>query len=504
MIRQQMKRMNGGRWSVLSLSVILVVAMAGDCPSTGDPMGNTNTNGNSNGNTNGNDNTGGSTSAAVKTRITLGSSGKIDIGDDLIVYGVGSDEAAVSSNQDAGVHYITPSQATSATAAGTTIPNSATLFGTRDFAVVGKKVALVRSTGAVSIYDTVSETLSDIPATQINVEPMVEANRPGQMRVDGAYVATINDENVVSDGNVIKVIDTSGATPSVISFPNPPDALSNPETTFEQLDIDATTMRVAAVSDNDVIYVFDIQNPNDAAIQLDLGVAANRDSFDGRSQFQFDNGTILYHQFPNVGDKLPGAGDNHAALINVDTDTITVFTENPTTANTPLAMKGDSFSYFLWREDADAGDENNSYRSAIGTMGDAPGATLASQSDRYDFRSTTLDTSAGTTVIPIEDCLDPKLIGYGATCAVTPDGSRWFIAGWGPVDRNFDYVQMSTGGVFTDFADPDGNTLTGSLMGSDVVCSDDAAAFRALRQDEDSGCLTDDEWVLGFIVFDRL
>lgn len=497
---QQLKQSVWGRWTALGLGVVLVIGMAGDCPSNGGPI----PNGNSNTNGNDNDNTGTSSDAVIKTQITLGASGKIDIGEDLIVFGVGSDEAAVSSNQDPGVHYLVPSMTTSATTAGTTIPNSASLFGTRDFVVTGRKVALVRSTGAVSIYDTQSETLSDIPSTQINVDPMVDANRPGQMRADGGYIATINNDNVVSDGNVIKVIDVTGATPTVISFPNPPDALSDPETSFDQLDIDAATMRVAAISDNDVIYVFDIQNPNAAAVQIDLGIAADRGSFDGRSQFQFDNGTILYHQFPDIGDRLPGLGDNHAALIDVDADTITVFDENPTTANTPLALKHGSFCYFVWRENADAGDENNSYRSAIGTVGDAPSATLASQSDRYAFRSTTIDTSAGSTVIPIEDCLDQKLIGYGATCSVTPDGSRWFIAGWGPVDRNFDYVQMSTGGVFSDFADPDGNTLTGSLMGSDVVCSDDAAAFRALRQEESSGCLTNDEWVLGFIVLDRL
>lgn len=487
------------RGTAFCLAAILVTAMAGDCPMNGTPGGNTNSN--SNDNTNGPNNSG---DAVVKTQITLGASGKIDIGDDLIVYGVGSDEAAVSSNQEAGIHYLIPSQATGATNAGTIIPNSASLFGTRDFAVARKKVGLVRSTGAVSIYDTESDTLADIPATSINVTSLVDANVPGQMRADGPYIATINNENVVTDGNVIKVIDTSGTTPNVISFPNPPDSLSNPETNFDQVDVDATTMRVAAVSDNDVIYVFDIMDPNAAPIELDLGIQADRGNFNGGSQIQFDNGYILYHQTPDIGDQLPGMGDDNAALINVDTDTITTFTENPTTSNTPLALKGDSFCYFVWREDADAGDENNSYRSAIGTMSDAPGATLASQFDRYDFRSTTIDTSAGSTVIPIEDCLDEKLIGYGATCAVTPDGSRWFIAGWGPVDRNYDYVQMSTGGVFSDFADPNGDTLTGALMGSDIVCSNDAAAFRALRQDASSGCLTDDEWVLGFIVFDRL
>lgn len=481
------------------LAAVLITAMAGDCPMDSGVPGD---------NTNGNDNTGGqnSSDAIIKTLITLGSSGKIAIGEDLIVFGVGADEAAVSSNQDAGVHYLRPSVITNQTAAGMTIPNSASLFGTRDFAVAGKKVALVRSTGQVSIFDTVSESLSDIPSTEINVTPMSSTNLPGQMRSDGPYVATINNENVVTDGNVIKIIDTSGATPTIISFPNPPDALSNPELNFDQVDVDATTMQVAAVSDHEVIYVFDIQNPNVAPIEIDLGLGTDRGSFNDGSQIQFDNGHILYHQVPDIGDKLPGQGDDQAAVLNVDTDTITTFTENPTTSNTPLAMKGDSFLYFVWRENADAGDENNSYRSAIGTMNDAPASTLASQSDRYDFRSTQVSTaSAGNeTTFSQSQCLDQKLIGYGATGCVTPDGSHWFVAGWGPIDRNFDYVQMSTGGAFTDFEDPEGDTVTGALMGSDIVCSDDAAAFRALRETPSAGCITDAEWVLGCIVLDRL
>jgi len=87
---------------------------------------------------------------------------------------------------------------------------------------------------------------------------------------------------------------------------------------------------------------------------------------------------------------------------------------------------------------------------------------------------------------------------------ILEDGSRWFLAGWRSVDRLFDYVLMSTGGVFSDFEDPEGNTLTGSLMGTDIVCGENVVAFRGLRETEDSNCLTTEDWVISFIIPDRL
>ncbi|NOX57835.1 MAG: hypothetical protein GXP29_03135, partial [Planctomycetes bacterium] len=138
--------------------------------------------------------------------------------------------------------------------------------------------------------------------------------------------------------------------------------------------------------------------------------------------------------------------------------------------------------------------------------GNAPAATLASQLDRYPFRATTvnLTSSAGPTFSQ-EDCLtNQKLIGYGATVCVTPDGTRTFTGGWRTPDTNYDYIQMSTGAVFSDFADPEGTTVTGSLMGVDVVCSADVVAFRGLRQGGDTGCITIDDWVISFIRIDEL
>ena len=494
------------KWGIFALAVIMFTSIAAECPMDGGNGMGGGMGGMGDGGDGGMGGGGDSTGAIVKTQMTVGSAGKIAVGDDLVVFGIGSDEAAVTSNQDAGVHYFSPADVDNTTDSVDMVPNSGTLFGTRDFAVAQKKIALTRSTGAVSIFDTETATLEDIAITDIAVAQMGGANEPGQMRVANQYIATINNANTVTDGNAIKVIDISGATPTIISFPNPDDAIGDPETNFDQIDIDATTMQVAAVADSDIIYVFDINNPNAAPIELDLGINAARDGFRGAQQMVFRNGKILYHQNPSPSNTLPGNGDVHAAIIDVDTDTITRYTDNPTTANSRLAMSDTTAMYFVWREDADMGDENNSYRSAIGPVADTPDATLASQSDRYALRTTQVSTvsAGGETTFPQAQCRDEKLIGYGATCCVTPDGARYFLAGWGPIDRNFDYVQMSTGNAFMDFADPDGDTLTGALMGSDIVCNDDVAAFRGLREEPSAGCITDATWVVSFIKIDEL
>ncbi len=127
------------------------------------------------------------------------------------------------------------------------------------------------------------------------------------------------------------------------------------------------------------------------------------------------------------------------------------------------------------------------------------GLTLASQFDTYALRPSNFDFEP----ITQEDCFDdPKLIGYGSSMCITPDGSRWFLAGWGPIDSTWDYLQMSTGGAFEDFEDPEGNTTSGSVMATDVSCSANVVAFRVLRETPDSNCLTNEEWVVGFILLD--
>ena len=505
-----------------------LMALGTGCPATGGGGGgggggdnvNDNTGGNTNDNSGGNtnDNAGGNTNdntndngssllpAIVKTQIIVGNGGKIAVGDDLLVYGVGSDEDETSAfaryNQPAGVHFLIPSEADLNTTGGTMITGSDVLFGHRDFAVAGKKVALVRSTNAVSVYDTVTGELVDISPADITLHPLsVTQDSPGHMVADGHYIATINNTGfyggtAVSDGNAIKVIDVSGAVPNVISFPMPASFGEND--TFDQVAIDADAMQVAALGAND-LFIYDIADPTAAPTQFDFGFGTDNGLIGQDVQIRLDGGYVIFHEDSDF--------DPVVSLFDITSGSVTPFIDNPTQDGARVAIDGGRFAYFLLRENADQeeGGGSTNVRSAIGTVATAPAATLASQLDHYGFRPSVVDLSSSAgPVFTQDDCLHSKLIGYGSRVCITPDGAYTFLADWSSPDSNFGYVHMSTGGAFTDLADPELTTVTGSLMGSDIVCSAETVAFRGLRQAGDSGCITTVDWVIGFIRVDEL
>ena len=198
---------------------------------------------------------------------------------------------------------------------------------------------------------------------------------------------------------------------------------------------------------------------------------------------RFEGDWILFHENSEF--------DSRVSLLNVADGTVTPFSNNPTQRDAPVALAGGSFAYFQFREEADAiFGASTVFRSAIGRVSDAPNSTLAGQFDAIGS-----DTP---------DCVDDGNAGYGSTLAVTPDGSRWFLAGEGPVDRVMEHLQMSTGGAFEPFEDTEGDTQTGTVMATDVSASSNTVAFRALRQVRGAGCMTIDDWVIGFIILDRL
>lgn len=394
------------------------------------------------------------------------SSGKLAVGDDLIVWGLPGQS----------VYYLVPSTATQATSAGNEIPNSGLLYGYRNFAVAGKKVVLVRSNNEVAVFDTVAGGAPvDIPGGDITLHPLpVAANEPGHMTADGDLVATINDTTEVTDGNAIKVIDVSTSTPTVINCAFPTGFLG----TFAQVAVDAGTRQVAGYGRNpgESIFVWDLNNPTVQPTEFDLFGPGVKTSV----QIQMDGGYILYRQ----------ASEDTTALLNLGDDSVTPFTkESEFAVTSPVALNGGSFGFFVAEESADSiFGASAVHRSATGAVGDAPGATLASQV---------------ANITPGVDCGGQMgRYGYGSKIAITPDGNRWFLSGTGPIDDNLEYLQMNSGTGWQLFADAE--TLSGWVTATDVVCSADTVAFRALRQQVSSGCLTDDEWVLGFIVLNRL
>ncbi len=376
------------------------------------------------------------------------------------------------------MYYLVPSTADADTTAGTMIPHSDLLFGFRDFAVAGKKVVLVRSTNEVAVFNTVTggEPV-DIPGGDITLHSLPsDANAPGHMMADGRLVATINDVSAVTDGNAIKVIDLSGSTPAIISCAQP----TNFEATFMQVAVDATARRVVAYAKNpdETIYVWDLNNPATQPTAWELSEA---DGVRSGVQIQLDGNYVLYRT---------GALNGTTGLLNITNGNVTTFTKKSEYAvNSPVALNGGKFAFFVAQETADSiFGAAVIHRSAIGAVGDAPGATLASQ----------------TTEIPVQsNCIQQAVpYGYANTMTITPDGTRWFLSGTSYIDFDIEYLQMNEGDGWELF--PDEETLSGWLMASDVACSNDTVAFRALRQKVSSGCLTTDQWVLGFIVLDRL
>ena len=432
--------------------------------------------------------------ALVKTHIVMDSNTLImrpKAGDDLIVWG-----------DEEGVYYIVPSETDSEATAPIEIPEGAR-YAWNHFAVSGKKVLMVSDLGEIRIYHTVTGESRDFGAADGIVLDNIQLTTdtmPGLTQASGDLFVTVNDEFTITDGATVKVIDVAGDDPAgwtVIPIPNPEDAFG-PIEEFDQVAVDAGTRRVLGEA-NDDLYVWDIDAPEAEPTFIDLGIATGLGGINDRAQLQFEGDYALYHQDP---DDFPlGLGNYNAALLNVVDGSLTIFSNNPSMQHVPVEMAGGSFFYTQWKESLDEqSGSGQSFRSAIGLLDDAPASTLASQFDTYDLQPSVFDFDP----ITQEECFDdPKLIGYGSSACITPDGSLWFIAGEGPIDSYLDYLQVSEGGEFTDFADPD--TLSGSVMATDVTCSDNVVSFRALRQVDDGlGCSADNEWVVGFIIIDRL
>ena len=433
--------------------------------------------------------------ALIKTHIIMDDNTLImrpKAGDDLIVWG-----------DEEGVYYIVPSETDSEATAPIEIPEGAR-YAWNHFAVSGKKVLMVSDLGEIRIYHTVTGESRDFGAADGIVLDNIQLTTdtlPGLTQASGDLFVTVNDEFTITDGATVKVIDVAGDAPAgwtVIPIPNPEDQFG-PIEEFKQVAVDAGTRRVLGEANND-IYVWDIDDPGAGpAFFVDLGVNTGLGGVNDRAQLQFEGDYVLYHQDP---DDFPlGLGMNNAVLLNVVDGSLTIFGNNPSMQHVPVEMAGGSFFYTQWKESLDEqSGSGQSFRSAIGLLDDAPASTLASQFDTYDLQPSVFDFDP----ITQEECFDdPKLIGYGSSACITPDGSLWFIAGEGPIDSYLDYLQMSEGGEFTDFADLD--TLSGSVMATDVTCSDNVVSFRALRQVDDGlGCSADNEWVVGFIIIDRL
>jgi hypothetical protein len=357
--------------------------------------------------------------AAVKTNIDVHNGGRLEVGDDVLVYGFGG---------FSGVDYIVPSAGDTA---GRGIPNGDN-FQAGSFAVSGKKIALVQNF-LVTIYDTETGTSTDIPEESIRlVNVPIGKYAQGHIMAGGDYIACRNDPSS-NDNNRIVVIDVSGATPVVINMANdPPSAVSH-------IAVDSPNSQLAAAV-GDSFYVYDIENPAGAPQVFDASSIGGI----GDAVFTFDDGYIFFED-----DEAFGNG----WFLNTADGTATQMNENPT--NAEMCHAGGSFVYFV---DRDANDSNGSdYRSAIGTV-PSQSATLAGDTE--------IDGST----------TNNGFVGWSQACGVTPDGSRLFLSGKTSIGSG-EFLQVSTGGAFTLVEDTNASSPYG-LPATDVDVSAGLVGFK--------------------------
>jgi hypothetical protein len=258
---------------------------------------------------------------------------------------------------------------------------------------------------------------------------------PGNIQADGDYCITISEESDVDDGVIVKVIDVSDGSPTVIPLTTNPSTAAE---LVEQVAVDGETATAVAVAD-DSFHIYDINAPTAAPTVVAVANGI------GDTQIAVDGGYILFHD-----DQSP----SEIGLVNIATRAVTGLTH--AAAAKELALAGGSFGYFV---DRDAGDSvGNFQRSAFGTV-PGPGATLAADDAFID---------GGTT--------NNGLLGWGESIAVTPDGARWFIGGKTSVGSG-EYLQTGTGGAFEVVEDPSGLDAYG-CKGTDVSVSSNTVAFK--------------------------
>ena len=434
---------------LLSLPALLVSQMGGCF--TDFIVDNTGNEGDGNDTTGGGDDTtggggGGGDLTIVKTAIAVRHDAGLLCGDDLIAFGTNGTPANDSSN--VGVSYVFPSTHPTA---GTPVP-SAELYDNSDFAVGGRTIFLAGSnTGSlafqVSVFNADSATITKtFPASEIRLSGIpVTQDEPRNIRADGNYCIVICDQNEVDDGKIIKVIDVSSGTPTLIALDNPIDYANG----VKQVAVDAEWKKAVAVVHDDVdsFYIWYLDDPTAAPTVIPTQNGVND------TQIKIQDGYIIAFDDQNYP---------MAFLVDLNTDTIMELTDAEATYG--AAIGGDKFAFFAYHDSDDA--HGGHQRAAVGTV---PGPSF----DKHALNDY-IDGSTGNN----------GLVGFAGTMCITPDGSKLFLADW--------YLQYSNANTsFVVPKDPDG-TDPWACPAWDIDCSADTVGFktatdRTLSQDTTLG-----------------
>lgn len=409
--------------TIVSTAATLLLTCGFACNTTPNPLGGGNLDG----------------LTVVRTSVKMDVAGSIIGGDDIIVFGTGFLK---------GVAFIVPSANDKA---ARPIPNS-DRFDSRHFAVSGKKIALldplppgagVLDGGQITIFDTTSGASSPIPLSEINEKVGPTQNTDGQLQASGNFIACLNDADLVSDGNALKVIDVSGGSPAIIAFTKYPG--TNTTRGLVEFAIDPTLSRVVAVSENGVLLVYDIKNPTAAPTEFDTKSSANgSNGIDDRFPIITDNGKVLFRDHTGQFGR--------ATLLDTATGVFKTLSSKDLANDSTLTLRGNLFCFF---------DDDNAAggRAVYGRLTD-PAPTFADVNDRLS-----------------PDTLANGILGFGRRCGVTKDGKYFFISG-SQIDNLDGHVQVSSGGKFSLLSDPAGEVSFG-VLGASIDCSGSVPAFKA-------------------------
>jgi hypothetical protein len=364
----------------------------------------------------------------VKTEIPVAYKARIAVGDNIIVFGTGF---------TTGVEYIRPGDKQSRK-----IPNG-DAFSSKFFAAAGSKIILANPKAyTVSVFDTATEKITDIPESTLKLKHIRgDMHEGGGIMSSGNYAVVMTDTSGTDD-SAFKVIDVSGAEPKVISFNGTGIRNSNQEV-FKQAAIDAKTAMVAvstgvgnAVYEKPEIRIYNPKNPDDDPKVIDLekykGV--------GSRQMRFDGGKILFQTGEPYG---------RAMLLDAVSGKITEMSRSVHS----MALAGGTYIYFAERDSSDA--SGIIARAATGQSGAQPAFAAGK------------DGIGGTP--------SNGVVGFGSSAAVTPDGKQIFIAGTEDVGRT-ERLQVFRAGKFAPLADA--SEKPAFLRASDVVASNTIVAFK--------------------------
>lgn len=316
---------------------------------------------------------GGSPGDVVVTDVPVQDDGLVAAGDGIIAFG----------NDSGGVSYIVVGE-------DIEIPIPGDFFGDAVYCA-GSKIVLVADGPEleVNVYDTLTETLTPIPDTDVfDISPGSYLEND-YIAVEGDFVAFI-DRN---GGNpVLKVVDVGPDIPWVTCF-------TFPFLSPQSVEIDHVAGQVVVLDDNESFVIFALTDDPDAIPNVFDLAASDGLTIDTLPKPKTDGGVIIFRDFDS--------GD--IVLLDTSVGVPSFLLENPWAdfGVSNLDIRGGLFAYFVDRPGEEDADPFQGSRVVVGDVFDPD---VLTPGDGFDLG-------------------DGVPAGFGRSVAIAPDGSAVYLAG---------------------------------------------------------------------------